>query len=69
MALKSPLIVHIPKPASISYGQAMSEQRAWLDRNKIEPSSYRPAYQDGVIGFEIGFKTEDEATLFDRQFG
>jgi hypothetical protein len=64
MALASPCVVRIAKPASLSFGEAMSRQRAWLDTNKIQPITFKPDFLDGLIGFEIGFTNEREATLF-----
>ena len=69
MALASPCVVRIAKPASLSFGEAMSRQRAWLDTNKIQPITFKPDFLDGLIGFEIGFTNEREAALFDQQFG
>jgi hypothetical protein len=69
MALISPTIVQLSKPASLSFADAMSQHRAWLDAHKIQPASFKPIYVNGVLGFEIGFKTEYEAALFDKQFG
>lgn len=69
MALASPTVVRLPKPATLSFGQAMSQHRVWLDTNKIQPTAFKPAYYNGVVGFEIGFRNQDEAALFDKQFG
>jgi hypothetical protein len=69
MVLTSPCIVRIPKPASLSFGETMSRHRAWLDTNKIQTTSFRPDYCNGVLGFEIGFSSEHEAALFDKEFG
>jgi hypothetical protein len=69
MALTSPCTVRIAKPASQSFGEAMREHRLWLDSNKIQPIAFRPDFYQGLIGFEIGFKSEHDAALFDREFG
>jgi hypothetical protein len=69
MALVSPCVVRIPKPASLSFGKAMSQHHTWLDANKIQPTAFKPDFINGVIGFEIGFKSQHEAALFDKEFG
>lgn len=69
MALISPCIVWIAKPASLSFGEVMRQHRLWLDGNKIQPTAFKPDYHQGTVGFEIAFKNEREATLFDKQFG
>lgn len=69
MALASSTLVRLPKPATVSFADTMNEHRTWLDNHNIQPASFRPVFVDGVIGFEIGFGSEREATLFDKQFG
>jgi hypothetical protein len=69
MALTSPTVTQIPKPATTSFAETMKQHRTWLDANKIQPASFRPVYINGVIGFEIGFRNEHEAGLFDNEFG
>jgi hypothetical protein len=69
MALVSPCVVRITKPATLSFGEAMSQHRAWLDANKIQPTTFKPDYSNGALGFEIGFANEGDAVLFDEQFG
>jgi hypothetical protein len=63
------MFVRISKPAAASFADTMAQHRTWLDANKIQPASFRPVYIDGVIGFEIGFKNEDDAIRFDKEFG
>jgi hypothetical protein len=70
MALSSPLIVRIEKLPGSSFGTTMCELRTWLDHNEISPVSFLPVTQgNGGIGYEIAFNSEDEASLFERQFG
>lgn len=69
MALITPCTVRISKPATQSFGEAMRQHRLWLDSKKIQPTTFRPDFYLGLIGFEISFKTADEAALFDRRFG
>ena len=49
--------------------EAMRQHRLWLDTNKIQPTAFKPDFYDGAIGFEIRFKNEHEAALFDEYFG
>ena len=69
MAITSHCTVRISKPATVSFAEAMSQYRVWLDAKKIQPAMFKPDYFHGVIGFEIGFHNEHEAELFDREFG
>jgi hypothetical protein len=69
MAITTPGIVRIRKPATASYGEAMSQFRMWLDSNKIQPVSFKPAVLEGRAGFEVTFRNEDEALRFDQHFG
>ena len=69
MALNPPFVVRIEKSPESSFGAIMNDIRAWLDHRKIEPTSFKPvAKADRGVGFEIGFNTEDEAELFERNF-
>lgn len=67
MALASPHTVFLEKPQHLSYGEAMSRVRMWLDTKKIEHSAFKLAPL-GRVGFEIGFRTEHDAALFQDGF-
>ena len=68
MAL-NPFVVQIEKKAGSSFGETMSAVRIWLDHRDIRPASFLPITQiDSGIGFAIGFNSEDEAHLFEREF-
>jgi hypothetical protein len=61
--------VLVPKPANLSFSDAMIRYRSWLHANNIEPLLFRSAdLMDGTVGFEIVFRTESDAQLFDSQF-
>ena len=47
----------------------MREIRAWLDHREIQTTSFELVSEGGGVGFEIGFKSEDEAELFRQEFG
>ena len=69
MALNSPFVVSIEKNPERSFGSTMSDVRTWLDHRRIEALSFKPvAKADTGVGFEIAFRTEDEAHLFEREF-
>lgn len=63
----APLTVFVPKPSSLSFGEAMSRVRIWLDHRKIHPSGFRLAANFDRIGLEISFRNETEVTAF-REF-
>ena len=47
----------------------MSDVRTWLDRRRVEVLAFKPVTTaDTGVGFEIGFRTVDEAHLFQREF-
>jgi hypothetical protein len=61
--------VRVEKKPESSFGAAMNDIRAWLDHHKIEPTSFKPVAKAVTgVGFEIGFNSEDEAHLFQREF-
>jgi hypothetical protein len=69
MAINSLGAVLVPKPANLSFSEAMSHYRGWLDANNIKPLLFKSAdLTDGTLGFEIVFRTEGDAQLFDSQF-
>ena len=69
MALNSPLVVRVEKKPEGSFGEIMNAIRTWLDHRKIEPISFQPvAKAESGVGFEIAFKSEDEAHLFEHEF-
>lgn len=68
MTLKSPLIVRVERSGK-AFGIAMNEIRSWLDSHKIQPVDFRPSESDpGAVAFEIRFRREDEAHLFEQAF-
>ena len=57
MAINSFGAVLIPKPANLSFSEAMNHCRRWLSANNIEPLLFRSAnLPDGTMGFEIVFR-------------
>lgn len=63
----SSLMVFVPKPAGISYGEAMNSLRTWLDSQKMQPTLFRLS-SAGRAGFEIGFRSDADAARFESMF-
>jgi hypothetical protein len=68
METTSPFTVFVPKPTGISYGEAMSRLRVWLDSQKMQPTLFRLAPL-GRVGFEIAFRSHEDAARFRGGFG
>jgi hypothetical protein len=70
MALSLHFIVHLDKKPHASFVETMGDVRSWLDRCQIESASFKPVTSaESGVGFDIGFKSEDEALRFERAFG
>jgi hypothetical protein len=68
MAL-NPFVVQIERKPGRSFGETRSAVRIWLDHRDIRPTSFLPITQiDSGVGFAIGFNSEDEVHLFEREF-
>ena len=63
MGTVSPLTVFVPKPVGISYGDAMSQLRTWLDSERMQSTMFKLAPL-GRVGFEIGFRSDEDVTRF-----
>jgi RNA polymerase sigma-70 factor, ECF subfamily len=70
MALASPTVVRVEKqPGGLSIGETTNGIRSWLDHRQIEPASFKSfANALSRVWFEIGFNSEDEAHVFEREF-
>jgi hypothetical protein len=64
MAVNPYFVVRIENKLDGSFANTMNSIRAWLDRHKVEPVSFKAA----PPGFEISFNSEDDARRFQRQF-
>jgi hypothetical protein len=69
MTLTNPILVKLERPTGTPFGQIMNEVRSWLDSQKIQPVDFRPVVSLQGIGFEIIFRTQEEAHLFKLKFG
>jgi hypothetical protein len=69
MRLASPVAVRTENRANMPpLSDTMAEIRTWLDSERIEPASFKTVVGRGGLGFEIGFKSEQDADRFRRQF-
>jgi hypothetical protein len=55
--------VFVAKPLHLTYADAMSCLRVWLDNKKIEPIGFKIT-GSGPVGFEISFSSERDAAEF-----
>jgi hypothetical protein len=64
-----PLTVHVARKPGRSFSNSMRDARSWLDHHQITATSFKTVTNaKGGIGFDIGFNTEDEASLFESDF-
>lgn len=47
----------------------MTAMREWLDRRRVEPSTFRYTFTPPGILFRVDFSVEAEAVAFAREFG
>ena len=68
MALNLPFTIRIEKP-EVALAKTMAEMRTWLDKHDVRPVEFKIA-RTGVpgIAFDLQFRSEDEAVLFERVF-
>ena len=68
MDAQNPRCVQVQKPEA-SFGVILNEMRSWLHHRKIEPAEFKCLpVEPGVVAFDIRFKNENEAELFERAF-
>jgi hypothetical protein len=61
--------VSIVKPADISTAKMMERFRDWVDANGVETTVFKLEMPpDGTFVFQIGFRSDDHAAQFNRQF-
>jgi hypothetical protein len=49
-------------------GKTMNDIRTWLDAEKIQPVEFKTIVSHAGIGFEISFRSEQEAERFQQRF-
>ena len=65
MARTEPAVkIRIETPLGTPLGRLMNEIRSWLDGEKIQPMYFRPVVGAVGFGFEIGFRSEEDAKRF-----
>ena len=68
MALNPPFTIRIKKPETLM-AETMNEMRSWLDKHRVQPVEFKVAMTETPgIAFDIQFRSEDEAVLFERVF-
>ena len=68
MTLKDPRTIRVEKPEA-SFADLMNRIRSWLDNHKIEPTEFKSdTAEPGSVAFDIRFRSEDEARLFEMEF-
>jgi hypothetical protein len=65
MALLTPVVV---QAGDMPLAKAMSEIRAWLNNERIEPVEFKTVVGRAGLGFEISFRGEREAERFQQRF-
>jgi hypothetical protein len=68
MVLSSPVVIRAETQTNTPLGSIMNEIRTWLDRERIELAEFRTVASSAGLGFEISFKSEQEADRFQQQF-
>ena len=63
MALATPTVIRAG-----NLGDTMNNIRTWLDSEKIEPVEFKTVVSQAGIGFEISFRSEQEAERFQQRF-
>ena len=60
--------IRIETPLGTPLGRLMNEIRSWLDSENIQPMYFRPVAGAAGFGFEIGFRSEEDAKRFRQWF-
>jgi hypothetical protein len=68
MARNPPFTIRIGKPET-ALAETMNEMRSWLDKHQVQPIVFKIA-RTGFpgIAFDVQFRSEDEAVLFEQIF-
>jgi len=64
----SPVTILLERPKGTPLVAVMNDVRSWLDSKKIEQLGFKSVVGLEGIGFEIRFRNQDEADLFEREF-
>ena len=68
MALNHPFTIRVEK-SEVALADTMNEMWAWLDEQGFQPIEFKIA-MTGMpgIAFDVQFRSEDEAVLFEQVF-
>ena len=68
MARNPRFTIRIEKPET-ALAETMNEMRSWLDKHQVQPIEFKIA-RTGFpgIAFDVQFRSEDEAVLFEQIF-
>jgi hypothetical protein len=70
MAITASGHVSIAKPTDVSTAKMIEYFRDWLDANRVETTMFKSeVLAGGRIVFKVGFRSNDHAVQFNRQFG
>jgi hypothetical protein len=68
MTLSAPLTVRVEKPET-TLADAMNEMRTWLDNTRLQPVEFKIVVASVTgIAFDVTFRSEEEAALFQEAF-
>jgi hypothetical protein len=69
MAVTSLFTIRIEKPEAM-LGETMQEMRIWLGKHMVLPVEFKIERTGSLpnIAFDVRFRSEDEAVLFERIF-
>jgi hypothetical protein len=68
VALNPAFTIRIEKP-EVALAETMNAMRSWLDKHRVQPVEFKIAMTGTPgIAFDIQFRSEDEAVLFERVF-
>jgi hypothetical protein len=68
MALNPSFTIRIEKPET-ALAETMNEMRSWLDRHEVQLIEFKIAMTGFPgIAFDLQFRSQEEAVLFERRF-
>ncbi len=69
MAPNPPFTIRIEKP-EVALAETMAEMRSWLDRHSVETVGFKVERTVILpnIAFDLQFRSEDDAVLFEQAF-
>src|ERR1700761_7259952 len=70
MAARTELCVRVETRRGDTLSELMSSMRVWLDRRAIDVVSFTSLpTTDGLVAFNVCFRTENDVVLFRQEFG